>query len=209
MAVDYETALLEFIKQLDYKKMSKAQIRNEKRWFTDNWNRARKHETKQLMIKWFIADRQAKFFVGAALGAGAALAGSLLGDMMNEFSEMGGAVWPENPEENQVVEVNPPIPPGVPAWFWLGGPGGLVALGGALMGLDPISTATQGPSPVWNALQGGLLGGSGPLGFMPNLMIFSGLTFSGMCVGCLVFESIFSGTDLGELAAGVGEIIPF
>lgn len=44
--------------------------------------------------------------------------------------------------------------------------------------------------------------------FLGNTWGLMGTGFAGFCMGVLILKAIFSGTDLGELMQGAGEIIP-
>jgi len=188
MTGEHDLALSEFISKLDYKKMSKIQIANEKRWFTTQQNIQRRHERQKKIIDWFLRDPEAKYFVGMAAGAGAAVVGSVLNELLGEVGILGLGGAPE---------AEPPVEPVEPVeerewWWWLIQPGGLT---GVIM--------TEGITGLNEPK-----GGSGPLGMVPNLMQLTGLSFSAACAAILVLRAIFSGTDLGELLGGVGEIVP-
>ena len=48
----------------------------------------------------------------------------------------------------------------------------------------------------------------GLTGNIGNILALGGTGFTGICTMILILRSIFSGTDLGELLSGMGEILP-
>jgi hypothetical protein len=164
-----------------------------KQWVTEKVKQQQAHELRMGVIKWLSTDEEAKYYLGVVLGSATAVAGAIA-----EGSFRGpGAPTPEVPGTGGIYgdepSPEPPQPPN-PAWAWLllGGPGGIA-------GLIASQQSLPGESP---------LGGGGPLGMVPNIMQLGGVGFAGFCASVLILKAIFSGTDLGELLSGVGEIVP-
>lgn len=182
-----ESELAEFMKFLASKKFTPKQIKNQKKWFTIQQTMTRNHELKTTMIEWFHKDHQAKYFVGAAVGAGTALAGTVLGEIMAAAAdELGLPAAPETTKEamERLRDVY-----WEEAFAWLI-PGlktpALVKTALSASGLSsPFSTATDLASAI------------------PDVLKMSGTGFFGLCAAEIILYSIFSGTDLGELIDAV------
>ena len=194
----------------------KKMTKQDKKWFTQKIKEERAHQIKMAIFDVFKYDKDMKYFVGAATGAATALAGTILEDLITEFETIAADVRPpgapygplpppgfvtdstgtHKPEAQSILpdpEIN---------WMWLlsGGMGGLAGL-----------AATSAGGPLYELRQaGGIITnpGTGLEGNIASILQIGGTGFAGSCMMVLILKSIFSGTDLGELLSGVGEIIP-
>lgn len=175
----------------------------------------RDHETQLALINAFARDPELKYFVGMAAGAGVAWVGSMLGGLgqtttttttySGALSEAEWSKWHMLPgaaqsgqtydqylegyaEKQKKIEEIKDIAYGYLA-LQFGGVTGLATL----KAID------------WSTGEGSTSGFFGNFG---NIMKLGGVSFAGTCAMILILRSIFSGTDLGELLSGVGEIIP-
>jgi hypothetical protein len=214
--------------------MTKAQtgMKYHKRTAKSKSKIQRDHETQLALINAFARDPELKYFMGMAAGAGVAWIGALLGDMnlgfgntTDGFSQPSDLANPPNPADYSSTEAYldahaewmrkaalyakglktqealEAAENGLPyLWLLSGGAGGVLGL--AVVKSIDWSGAGGGYADVGTGQLGGLSGQ------IANILKLGGTGFAGTCAMILILRSIFSGTDLGELLSGVGEIIP-
>ncbi len=164
------------------KGLNKKEMQAHKNWFTRKQNQMEAHEMKIAFMNWMSKDDEAKYYAGVALGAATGAIGIILSEFM-------GQVQAAPP--GQEAPPTPPEPPNL-AWLWLGtgGPGGIAGLATSQL-FDKVQSTPD-------SIGGGIT----------QLMTLGGTGFAGFCASVLLLKAIFSGTDLGELMSGAGEIIP-
>jgi len=154
----------------------------------------RDHQTNIAIINAFARDPELKYFLGMASGAGVGWVGSLFSQHGVSFPGM-----PPGPsgDENETLSKLRMLPYG-----YL-----VVQRFGSLKGaVTPI--ALYDMYQAHQALDQGFGSGNGLGAQMGNILKMGGYGFASTCAMILVLRSIFSGTDLGELLSGVGEIVP-
>lgn len=150
----------------------------DKRWLTDKLKEERKHEIKVMALRALASDPELKYFAGVGIGAATAVAGTIIGDIIEELKDSNLIADTQNPS----TEID------LSDYLWMVmGPSGLPT------GAVKITQASFG-----GGLEGNIAG----------ILALGGTGFSGFCAAVLILKAIFSGTDLGELMSGAGEIIP-
>lgn len=154
----------------------------DKRWFTKKIKEERRHEIAMKTMEWFLRDPEAKYYVGVASGAAIATTGTILGDLMSEL-------------DIEIVPAEDKEKTG-PWWGWL---------------IDPYGSVVRQAGDPLGQWPGGKAGPITGVDFSQNLsdlMAIGGGSFAAWCASVIILRSIFSGTDLGEMMSGLGEIIP-
>jgi hypothetical protein len=215
------------------KGMNKKELQAHKKWFSQRLKDIREHEVHLGLMQWLKDDEEAKYYLGVAAGAATGVIGMIMEEYLPSESgkkfkavltkeqreqyrhEMGGLPpeeritaqkWAEErgygkyvtnkySPEQATDENGNEIP-----WYWLAGGFAVGGVTGALSagGLGYL-TGT-----------GGVTGSTitNPFGFIPDVLQLGGFGFAGFCAMVLILKAVFSGTDLGELMSGAGEIIP-
>lgn len=166
---------------------------NDKRWITQKMEEEHERHMQELLLRAFASDPELKYFVGAGIGAGVAWMGALIKSqdwnvpIVNPKDE-GAGLDKDKESDFPYSWVLDPMKKGLQYG---------TGIGQALKGIDWLKKDSLG--------KGGFGGLSGQMG---NIMMLGGTGFAGACLMILILRSIFSGTDLGELLSGIGEIIP-
>lgn len=160
----------------------------DKRWITQKITEERDHERNMALIKAFAADPELKYYMGMALGAGVGFIGAFVG----QLDIMGTGETP-TPPPNEALAAIP--------YSWLHPAASMAVEAGTVVeGIPAVLSVIAGAN--W------LDSGNGLAGQIGNILALGGVGFAGTCAMILILKAIFSGTDLGELLSGVGEIIP-
>lgn len=156
----------------------------DRRWITQKITEDREFQMQIALLNAFAKDPELKYFVGMAGGAGVAWVGAMLNTAGAGSTGSGGSTDTEGWDE-KIKDL---------AY------GYLAIQSAGLTGIAILKGIN------W---QGGDGSGTGGLaGQIGNILALGGTSFAGTCAMILILKSIFNGTDLGELLAGVGEIIP-
>jgi len=150
----------------------------------------RDHEVELALIKAFTVDPELKYFIGMAAGAGVGWVGKIL-------SSMGTTDAPTTPATNEQKEAL--------AKLQKVAYGYLAFQYGGMSGLMLEQTADKLGGINWADGSGGSGGLAGQMG---NILAMGGTSFAATCAMILILKAVFNGTDLGELLAGVGEVMP-
>lgn len=160
----------------------------------------RDHETNLAVINLMANDPEMKYFLGMASGYGIASIGAFLEGLKSHKEVQSG-------DQDKLSAIWATLQTVSPAAASIG-----VVSGSSTIGKSWWNVAQLG-SPL--AIFGGkIFGGSESVSGvglgdnMGSILKFTGLGFSGTCTAILLLKAVFSGTDLGELLSGVGEIIP-
>lgn len=206
-----------------------------KTWVTNKLHQLQDHERNMALIKAFRADPELKYYMGvaggAAAGATGALVSRLLGESPQRDKEDGTLVWIRGPDltgtpgetiqatasDGSTYEATVPSSGKVPNWVQ-------VPLREAyhqapdltpFMWLSPGAMLTAQQATFFASVGGNrdpttgeVVGGGNMFDIAGDALAMAGLGFAGFCAAVLILKAIFSGTDLGELLSGVGEIVP-
>ena len=165
------------------KGMNKKELATHKKWFSQRLKDTREHEEKMAVLSVFAKDPDMKYYLGVALGAATGAAGAYVGSLTGT----------EQAEQTQT-----PSDFLQPRWWWVSP----IALGAHFGTLGTAAEITEqvtsnGPDPSLDLASN-----------MSRLLAVGGVSFAAWCASVLTLKAIFSGTDLGDMMSGLGEIIP-
>jgi hypothetical protein len=125
------------------------------------------------------SDPEIKYYLGVMLGSATAVTAAI---MEGSFQMVEGDDTQQQPENMSAVD----------QYVW-----GLKQFGAGII-----------PGKTFKGSGDDLFTGEGLAGNISGILKLGSAGFAGFCAMVLILKAIFSGTDLGELLSGVGEIIP-
>lgn len=161
------------------------------------YKKEREHEIHLAILKAFSEDPELKYFIGMAAGYGITGIAQLIEGTMKKNTAA------TEPTEDEFKKI----------WEWLKVVSPAAMEVGILSGEDTILeswwSVFQLSSPISLYSSNTFMTTSDGLGMnVGKILKLTGLGFAGTCTAILLLKAIFSGTDLGDILQGVGEILP-